>query len=149
MTFKKIGSKFLIRLEKDQEITTELTNFCQDQNINFGTISAIGGATHVTLGWYQLSDEQNSSTSKSYHWQDFSGNLEVVSLTGNVSLLDGKPFLHIHCVVSNESFQCFGGHLKSGLVAATLEAIIEPSDVKIERQMDSNTALNLLKLDSD
>ncbi len=96
MQFRKFGEKYLIRLGKAEEIITTLTKFCQDEGINFGTISAIGGVDQITIGWYELK-------TKSYHWRDFSGNLEVTSLTGNIALLDNQPFLHIHTVISNES----------------------------------------------
>jgi uncharacterized protein len=139
MKFKTLGSKYLVKLEKDEEIIASLTQFCKEQNISAGTISAIGAFNKATIGWYELS-------SKSYHWLDFSGNLEVISLTGNVALLENEPMLHIHCVISNEQLQCFGGHLKEGVVGVTLEVVIEKLEGEIERKMDEEIGLNLLDL---
>lgn len=137
MKFKKIEQKYLIRLERGESIVESLTKFCQEQAINFGTISAIGGVDQATLGWYEL-------TTKSYHWKDFSGNLEVVSLTGNIALLDQAPFLHIHTVIADENYQSFGGHLKEAKVAVTLEVIIEKLEGKVERKMEDEIGLSLL-----
>jgi predicted DNA-binding protein with PD1-like motif len=142
MTFKPSGQKFLIRLFKGEEIISTLTKFCEEQNIQSAWISGLGGSTQITLGYYNLAE-------KSYHWKDFSGDLEIVSLTGNVSVHDSKPFLHIHTTISNEELQCFGGHLKSGIVAATLEIVLEKLDSSIERKMDDEVGLNLLDLQSE
>lgn len=139
MQFKALGAKYFLRLVKGEEIVETLTSFCQSQNIQFGTISGIGGASQVTLGYYNLEE-------KAYHWQDFSGHLELTSLTGNVALLNNEPFLHVHTVISNQTFQCFGGHLKEGMVGGTLELVIEKMEGPVERTLDEETGLKLLNL---
>ncbi len=141
MKFKKVGQKYLIKLERGEEVIKTLTQLCQSHQINFGTVSGIGGFHQVILGWYELS-------SKSYHWKDFLGNLEVTSLNGNISILDGQPFLHIHCTISDESFHGFGGHLKEGRVGVTLEVVIEKSEGEMTRKMDEEIGLNLLNFEN-
>lgn len=139
MQFKKIEDNYFIKLKRGENIVEILTKFCQQEQIKFGTISAIGGIDQATLGWYELAI-------KSYHWKDFSGNFEVVSLTGNVVLLNGQPFLHLHTVFSDESHQAFAGHLKEARVAVTLEVVIKKIAAEVERKMDDEIGLNLLDL---
>ena len=141
MTFKKVEDKYFLRLFKDEEVLETLIKFCSEQSIFFGNITAIGGTHQATIGWYELSTKQ-------YHWQEFSGNLEVVSLTGNISKLNGAPFIHIHTVLSNEKFECVGGHLKQALVGPTLEVVIEKIEAEVDRKLDDEIGLNLLNFEN-
>src|SRR5258708_7560577 len=109
MKFKRFDQNYLIKLERGEVVVKTLTQFCKDNEIKFGIITAIGGIDQITLGWYEL-------VSKAYRWKDFAGNLEVTSLSGNIALLDDQPFLHIHCTISDEEFKGFGGHLKEAKV---------------------------------
>jgi len=46
---------------------------------------------------------------------------ELLSMQGNVSVLDGKPFTHIHIVLSDDDHVVHGGHLFSSIVHVTAE----------------------------
>ena len=137
MQFIKSDRTYIIRLEKNEDILDELTKFCEKENITSATLSGIGAVDTATLAFYNLE-------SKEYEFRKFSEDYEVVSLTGNVSLVENKPFLHIHCVISNNNFECFGGHLKEGAVGATLEINLTQIDLKIERFINQETGLKLL-----
>lgn len=139
MNFKQIGEKYLVKLDKGEVVVEILTKFCQEQQIKNGLISGIGGVSSATLGWYEVE-------TKSYHWIDFSGHLEVTSLNGNVALLKGQPFLHLHATITNEQLQGFGGHLKEARVGVTLEVVIERLDGELSRKMDDEIGLNLLEV---
>lgn len=135
--FVKSDNTYIIRLEKNESVIDELTKFCEKESINTATFSGIGAVSSATLAFYNLG-------SKEYEFKTFSQDHEVVSLTGNVSLVENKPFLHIHCVLSNDKFECFGGHLKKGVVGATLEIRLTNLNIKIERELDNDTGLKLL-----
>ena len=48
MDFQKIGSKFIVRIDKGEEIVDTLTKFCLDNNITLGSISGIGATNDAT-----------------------------------------------------------------------------------------------------
>ncbi|MBI2011959.1 DNA-binding protein [Candidatus Daviesbacteria bacterium] len=139
MRHKQFGSKFVVKLEKGEEVISSLTKFCEDNQIFLGYLSGIGAVNKATIGSYELS-------TKTYHWKDFSGSLEVTSLVGNITFLDNKPFIHVHINISDENLTIFGGHLREATVGVTLEIFIEKIDGRIIRKMDNEIGLNLLDL---
>jgi predicted DNA-binding protein with PD1-like motif len=139
MKFRNLGKKYLVKLEKGEDIINALTKFCQEQGIKSGiVVNGIGGVSEVVLKYFNLEK-------KEYIAKKFSGkNFELLSLSGNISLLENKPFLHLHAVLGDEKYQVFGGHLDSAIVAVTAEIIIDPSTEFVSRKMDNKFDLNLL-----
>ena len=60
--------------------------------------------------------------------------------------MDGEVHLHAHVTVADRRYHALGGHLESARVSATFEAVIRIIDGEVDRFMDSETGLNLLKL---
>ena len=65
-------------------------------------------------------------------------------MTGNISLFEGKSYIHTHCVISNEYMKCLGGHVESALVGPTVEISLVALDLEINRKFDSEVGLNLM-----
>ncbi len=139
MQFVKTEKYYLVRLEKGEDIIPVITKFCEDNKIISGVIQGIGGFLSSEIGYYHLDTRE-------YSFKKIDRTCEVVSLTGNIATVDGKPFFHIHTVLSDEDFNCFGGHLKQAVVGATCEIYIISSETKIERALDEKIGLKLLKL---
>ncbi len=133
----KIKKLHVIRLSKGDEIIMKLTDFCRKNNIVNGIVSAVGAVSSAELALYRLDD-------KKYFSKKFKEPLEICSLNGNIALLDSKPFLHIHAVLSNSRMTAFGGHLKEAVVSATCEVTIIEFDSKIGRKYDEEIGLNLM-----
>ena len=124
-------------MEKGEEIMASIISFCHENNIRNGTITAIGAAKNLKLGYYDI-------LSGKYICEDFEDEYEITSLNGNISLLDGNPFPHIHIQISGRDFKCIGGHLFSAIVSITCEFIIESFDSGFSRKADTETGLNLI-----
>jgi hypothetical protein len=140
MKFEKLNDNYLVKLEKGEEIIKTLTQFCEDNNIKSGTVAGIGGADDITLKYYD-------PEKKEYLSKNFNGkNYEIISLNGNISLLDEKPFLHLHAIIGDSDYRTFGGHLAMATIAITGEIIINLADKAINRKMDNEFKLNLLDL---
>lgn len=137
MQFVKANNSYVIRLEKGESIIEELESFCQKENISTAFLNGLGAILSATLAFYNLEK-------KEYELKNLSETCEIVSLVGNVALVDNKPFAHLHCVLSNSKFECFGGHLKEGTVGATCEIHLIKLDVEIERKLDEKIGLKLL-----
>jgi predicted DNA-binding protein with PD1-like motif len=128
---------WFLRIDKDECLFSSLEQWAAENKIPGGHLSGIGALKDVELGFYHL--EQ-----KHYDRKMFPKEAELLSLEGNLSLLEGKPFFHIHTVLGDENFNAFGGHLFSAKVAVTCEINFRPFPVSIERTMNEGIGLNLL-----
>lgn len=137
MQYTKTPQGYLLRLSKGEKLAERLTAFCTEKHITSGFFQAIGALSHAELGYYNLEK-------KEYVWKTMEGDRELVSLTGNVSLVDNNPFVHMHTVLSDENFSCIGGHLKEGIVGATCEVNIIDLQKEIHREFDEEVGLKLL-----
>ena len=140
MNYTKLQDGYLLKILKGQEIIATITEFCETHNIKSGNVSGIGGVDQIRLYYYD-------NDLKDYVAKDFSGrNFEIISLNGNISLLDGKPFAHIHIALGDSDYSMFGGHLKSAVVGVTCEVFITMTDGQLTRSYDEVCKLNLLDL---
>ena len=141
MKFKKISNGYIIELKKGEEVIESLTAFCVDNNINSGAIAGVGGTDNVSIKYYDLE-------TRTYITKNFSGkNYEILSLNGNVSLVDGKHFFHIHIVLGDSDFNAFGGHLGSCNIGIIAEITLTlTSDEIINRKFDDEFRANLLNI---
>lgn len=139
MVYKKVNNGWMIRLETGEEIITSLTGFCIEKQINTGFISGIGAIDYAKLGFFDMKTKQ-------YIMKEFTEDMEITSLLGNISQKEGKPFLHLHINCANREFYMFGGHLFIAKISATCEIILEVIDKVICRKYHSETELFLLDI---
>lgn len=139
MQFRKVENAFMVRLIKGEEVIAALTSFVEQQKIPGGFVFGLGAFKDATLGYFD-------SAKKEYVKNHFAEDLEFGSLTGSISYVEGKPFIHAHVVAGGADSKAFFGHLFSATISATGEFFVIPSDSKIERKADPDTGLNLLEL---
>ena len=72
--------------------------------------------------------------------------LELVSLIGDVTLKDGEPIVHAHAVIGRKDGTAHGGHLLEARVRPTCEAIVTESPVPLEKVLDPESGLALIRL---
>jgi hypothetical protein len=109
------------------------------QNIRLGRIQGIGATTHAIFAYY---DQQT----KTYNPIECRGGMEILSLSGNVSMRDGKPFVHAHILLSDAEGKVFGGHLMKGTTLFACEVTIDEFEGEtLERGKDERTGLFLWK----
>lgn len=137
MQYTKTPQGYLIRFIKGEELPGAFESFCESENIKGGFFHALGAVTSVELACYHLDR-------KEYTYKKLDEELEIVSLTGNVAIVDNKPVIHMHGVVSDKNFQCFGGHVKSAVIGATCEMYITDFEKEVTRKMDEEIGLKLL-----
>lgn len=139
MKEKKLGdSSFLIRLDKGEEIIESLTDFFRANKLGFASVSGIGAASRAIISVFNTQE-------KRYIEQGFEGNLEIVSLLGNVSMADGMPRIHLHAAITGDDLNVHGGHLVSAKVSVTCEIVLAVHGEKVERKKDVETRLMLIE----
>jgi uncharacterized protein len=107
----------IVVLEPGEELHTSVIRAAKIHGIQGGLISAIGAVDDLELGYFRLPE-------KTYDRMTTRDRLEVISLTGNLALKDGAPFLHVHGVFSGPDFKAFGGHVFRAVASITLEVMV-------------------------
>lgn len=127
---------FLVRLPYGCDIVEHLTALAAEKKIRCGAVSVIGATWEATIGYY---DQKRHA----YEKRTFREEMEIVSCSGNISLKEGQPLLHLHAVLGDTKLRCFGGHLFTGSKVFSAEAhIVELSGRRV-RQPDAATGLAL------
>lgn len=139
MKFKKVDNKYLIRVDKGEEIVDTLKQFCKDNGIKLGSINGIGAINKATIGLFKTATKEYSS-------KELTGDYEITALNGNISTMKGEVYLHLHINLSDLSYRTYGGHLNSAIVSATCEIIIDVINTGIEREFSEEIGLNLYEL---
>lgn len=138
MDFRRFGNKYVLRLDKGEEIVQTVTRFCKEEGISLGQISGIGAIEKLEIGYFQVS-------TKEYHTKTLEGDMEILGLSGNISAMKGDTYIHFHIVISDENLNAFGGHLNRAVISATGEIIIDVIEGSIDREFNEEIGLNLIK----
>ena len=132
---------FLVRMERGEEIHESLIGFARERGIEGAAVEGIGAIMNAEIGRYCLDR-------KEYETRRVDDVTELLSFSGNLCLLDGRPFLHAHVVLMREDFTVAGGHLVRGEIAVTGEFSIRDTDLKLTRRPDPVVGLALLEAGS-
>ena len=134
MQYSKSADSYLVRLETDEEIVAALTHFVDDRRVDSASVTGLGSVHHAVLGYYDRA-------AKEYLRRTIEPDCEIVSLAGNISVKEGKPFAHLHVTLATRDFQALAGHLFEGTVAATCELVVRTLPGMVQRKQDPATGL--------
>jgi len=130
-------------IQRGENLLESLTRVCIDHQVKAGAISLIGAVSTVSLAYY---DQDKKSYTLINFINSASGAKEIVSATGNVSLKDNEPFVHMHIVLSDSEGVCEGGHLMPGTTVYACEyKIVKLTGPSLDRAYDKETGLYLWK----
>ena len=73
--------------------------------------------------------------------------MEIANLTGNISQMDGKTYLHLHITVGRSDYSALAGHLLSATLNGAGEFVVEDFGTPITRVYIPEIGLNCYKLD--
>ncbi len=139
MKSRKVTGGYLVRLEKGEEAIETLTAFIAKKKIPCGIFLGIGAIQNVELGYFDLKVNR-------YRTRKVRGSVEVVSLMGNISYVDKKPFVHAHITVAGPDQKLLGGHFFKGKVSVTLEIYIQVINRRLNRFHDPAMGFNFWDL---
>lgn len=128
---------YALILENGDEAISELQKFCNDYNLSASRFNAIGAFSKVTLGYF---DWQK----KDYEKIVIDEQVEVLTLTGDVTLFESRPKIHAHVVLGKRDGTAHGGHLLEALVRPTLEILLVESPASLKRSMNPESGLPLI-----
>jgi predicted DNA-binding protein with PD1-like motif len=130
---------FAVVLDPGDEVLECLLAFAKEHRLSAAELTGLGALSDCVLGYF---DWQK----KDYERITVDEQVEVLNLTGNVALSEGKPKLHAHIVLGKADGSAHGGHLLEGHVRPTLEVIVTESPAHLRRKSDPETGLALIEL---
>ena len=131
-----LGRNFLVRAEHNLDLVQFVTELAEKEGIIVAAFTAIGALKRAKLEFYdQEKHEYQEITLDSPH--------EIASCIGNISVKDGKPFVHAHAVLADKNGNTKAGHLLEGVVFAAEIHLRELKGTKLERKYDKVTDLSL------
>ena len=136
MQYKQFGSTYLVRIDLGEEIIESLKKLCEDEHIRLGRVEAIGATDHASIGVYDLEK-------KEYSPEEIDEFMEIASLNGNITAMDGKPYIHLHATLADRRHVIHGGHVLEMRVGATCEMFVTVFDGAVNRQKDEALGINL------
>ncbi len=131
---------YVLIFETGDELAAGLKQFASEQKISGSSFKAIGALSSVKLGWFNW-ETKKYETSVSLDEQ-----VELLSLIGDVAQKDGEPQVHAHVVIGKSDGTAHGGHLQQAVVRPTCEVILTESPAHLQKQVDPDSGIALIKL---
>lgn len=135
----KSGGTFVLVFRTGDEAVSRLLDFARENDIQSAFFFGLGAFERVTFAYFDLAE-------KEYKHVPVDEQVEVMSITGNISRSEGKPKVHAHVVIGKRDGTALGGHLINGIVRPTLEIFMTVSETPLKRSRDEATNLQLLDL---
>ena len=140
MDYRRFGKTIVMRIDRGEEVLTQLKAMALKEDIRLASVRALGATNDFTVGVFKTDE-------KKYYANHFTGDFEIVSLTGTISTMNGEYYAHLHMSAGDEQGRVFGGHLNEAIISATCEMVVEVIDGRVERFRDENVGLNLFKFE--
>ena len=131
------NNTYILAFQRGEEVLGALRQFLAEKNIRAGHLTGLGAAEALEIAFYDLEGKEYEKRRTSY-------DVEILSLVGNVAMMDGNPILHIHGTFGKRDFSAFGGHVFSITTGASCELHLTVMDGLMKREYDEATGLNLL-----
>lgn len=114
-----------------------LLEFAQKYHVTSAHFTAIGAVENATVAWF---DPQR----KMYKKIPINGQHEVIGMSGDIALYQGKPIVHSHIVVAGPDGTTRGGHLLAAHVFPTLEVMVTTDPVAMQRRFEPTIDATLI-----
>ena len=134
------SATYALIFESGDEVMETLKTFASEHKLKASRFTAIGAFSKAELGFFDFDI-------KDYKKIPVDEQVEVLSLTGDVTLYGDESKLHVHVVLGRSDGAAIGGHLLSATAHPTLEVILEKSPGYLQRRIDDETGLPLIEID--
>ena len=136
LQYKQFGNTYMIRIDLGEDIIERLKKICEDEQIHLGRVEAIGATDHAIIGVYDLEK-------KEYYPEKINEFMEIASLNGNITAMEGKPYIHLHATLADQNHVIHGGHVLEMRVGATCEMFVTVLEGKVNRSRNESLGINL------
>jgi uncharacterized protein len=130
--------QYAVIFYQGDEAFSGLLEFAEKYQVTSAHFTAIGAVNGATLGWFD-------PRRKMYKKIPIRGQHEVIGLSGDIALYQGKPVVHTHMLVGAPDGTTRGGHLLAAFVSPTLEVMVTVDPVTMQKRFDPVTDLTLIE----
>jgi predicted DNA-binding protein with PD1-like motif len=130
---------YAVIFAKGDEIMSGLTEFAVREKISAGHFTAIGALKSARFGWFDQAQ-------RAYRNIPIDHQVEMISLIGDVGVVNGAPQIHAHGAVGFPDGQLRGGHVLEAIVWPTLELFFTAYGTSLIKTHDAETNLFLFDL---
>jgi predicted DNA-binding protein with PD1-like motif len=132
--------EYAVIFSKGDEAFSGLLDFADKYGVKSAHFTAIGALQGAILAW--LDPEKMM-----YREIRVDGQVEVLSMVGDIALYQGKPAVHTHMVVGLADGTARGGHVIEAHVFPTLEVMVTVDSNAMQKKLDKETGLILIDPD--
>ncbi len=137
MEYRRFENICVVRLDPNDEVLTQLALVAEQEQIQLAEITGLGALKELEISVFDIQE-------KVYYNNTYAEAMELLSLTGTVTRMNGAPYLHLHATAGDGTGRAVGGHLKKAVISATAEIIIRIFDGAVERKYNEAIGINLL-----
>jgi predicted DNA-binding protein with PD1-like motif len=131
------AKQYAVIFYQGDEAFSGLLEFAERYHVTSAHFTAIGALNRATLGWF---DPQR----KMYKMIPIAGQHEVIGMSGDIALYQGKPVVHTHMVVGSPDGTTRAGHVLEAYVSPTLEVMVTVDPIAMKKRLDPETDLTLI-----
>jgi predicted DNA-binding protein with PD1-like motif len=129
--------QYAVIFYQGDEAFSGLLEFAEKYHVTSAHFAAIGALNGATVGWFD-------SQRKMYKKIPIEGQVEVLSMIGDIALYQGKPVVHMHMVVGTSDGTTRGGHVLGAYASPTLEVMLTVDPATMQKRFDPATDLTLI-----
>src|SRR6202050_1603144 len=131
------AKQYAVIFYQGDEALSGLLEFADKYQVRSAHFTAIGALNSATLGWF---DPQR----KMYKKIPIDGQHEVIGMSGDIALYQGKPVVHTHMIVGGPDGTTRAGHVLDAYVSPTLEVMVTVDPITMQKRFDPATDLTLI-----
>src|ERR1700723_3989979 len=129
--------QYAVIFYQGDEAFSGLLEFAEKYQVTSAHFTGIGALNGATLGWF---DPQR----KMYKKIPINGQHEVIGMSGDIALYEGKPVVHTHMLVGGPDGTTQGGHVLEAYVSPTLEVMVTVDPIAMHKRLDPEGNLTLI-----
>jgi predicted DNA-binding protein with PD1-like motif len=131
------AKQYAVIFYQGDEAFSGLLEFADKYHVTSAHFTAIGALNRATLGWFD-------PRRKMYRTILVNGQHEVIGMSGDIALYQGKPVVHTHMVVGGPDGTTRAGHVLDAYVSPTLEVMVTVDPITMQKRLDPATDLTLI-----
>ena len=129
--------QYAVIFYQGDEAFSGLQEFAEKYHVTSAHFTAIGAVNGATLAWFD-------PKRKMYKKIPIQGQCEVIGMSGDIALYQGRPLVHTHMVVGYPDGTTRGGHLLGAYASPTLEVMLTVDSIAMHKRFDPETDLTLI-----
>ena len=139
MQYKRMKDTYAVRLDVGEEVMESLKKLAEGEQIRAAEVSAIGATDRAVIGVF---DREAGA----YRQEELNRFMEITSLMGNITEMEGKPYIHLHAMLADQDHGVHGGHVIEMRIGLTCEMFVRVMEGAIGREHSDELGINLWKL---